>query len=272
VGISHSSRESPSTARLRLAVSAWPWLAGAADRATRASCALFVVLAIPLLGVFLLRVALSLDLASLPAALLGVALGALAADGITGLVHWACDSWGSPETPWIGPSLIDAFREHHREPGRMLRSHWIEGNREPAISATAALLLLSLPEARDLLEGQPLLAGFLGSFIAYGAAANQLHRWAHAERPPSIIRMLQRAGLILSPRGHRLHHAGDRTRAYCIATGWLNPVLDATGAWRGLEHGISRLTGIAPRRPGAQNATTGADRPATDEREGRIRT
>ena len=53
-------------------------------------------------------------------ALAGLWLGAWTADLVTGVVHWACDTWGSTRTPVVGGTLIRAFREHHEAPRAML--------------------------------------------------------------------------------------------------------------------------------------------------------
>lgn len=213
----------------------------------RAACGAGIVLAIPLGAVHAVRLLATLEAKDVGAAALAALCGALAADAITGFVHWACDTWGDERTPWLGPTLIRAFREHHRDPRAMLAHDWIEVNREPALAATAALLLLWLPALQRALEGRPAAYAFVCSFVAYSAAANQLHRWAHMERPPGPVRWLQRCGSILSPERHARHHRAPRTSAYCISTGWLNPLLDASGFWRALESVVTQLTGAGPR-------------------------
>jgi ubiquitin-conjugating enzyme E2 variant len=115
------------------------------------------------------------------------------------------------------------------------------------VAASAGLLLLALPPARDALDGNSLARAFLCSFLGLGAAANQLHGWAHAARVPAPVRWAQRLGLVLSPRRHARHHRAPHGSDYCIATGWLNPVLDGVGLWRRLERRISALCGARPR-------------------------
>lgn len=195
----------------------------------------------------LVLLAASLYAGSAPLALAGALVGALAADALTGLVHWSCDTWGDERTPWLGPMLIRAFREHHESPGRMLEHDWIHVNREPCLAAAAAWGLLWLPAARHALAAHPFGYALLCAFITYGAAANQLHAWAHVDRPPALVRLAQRCGLVLSPARHARHHRSQGTQAYCISTGWLNPLLDRTGFWRGLERTLSRLTGARTR-------------------------
>jgi len=67
-------------------------------------------------------------------------------------------------------------------------------------------------------------------FTALGAlAANQCHKWAHAEpgEVPATARLLQRLRLILPPAGHARHHRPPFDRDYCTAAGWLNAPLNA---------------------------------------------
>ena len=37
-------------------------------------------------------------------------------DWVSGMLHWACDTWGRFETPIFGPTLIRSFRMHHVDP------------------------------------------------------------------------------------------------------------------------------------------------------------
>ena len=58
--------------------------------------------------------------------------------------------------------------------------------------------------------------------------------------------------LILNKAKHLPHHKGlfedpESYHAYCITTGWLNPLLEAVKFWDHLESLITRVTGIEPR-------------------------
>src|SRR5688500_3037660 len=39
--------------------------------------------------------------------------GLVAADFLSGLVHWAADTWGRDDLPVVGPLLLVPFRVHH---------------------------------------------------------------------------------------------------------------------------------------------------------------
>ncbi len=177
----------------------------------------------------------------------GLLLGVLVADAITGLVHWACDTWGDEDTPWIGESVIRSFHQHHATPLAMLDHDWIDVNGQPAAGACLGFAVMTLPPLDVWLGAHPLLyAGFV-SLGLVGAAANQLHQWSHDPAPPRLVRRLQRRGWILSPHRHGRHHRAPHESDYCITSGWLNPPLDAIGFWRALERGVTRLSGAEPR-------------------------
>ncbi len=177
----------------------------------------------------------------------GVLAGILAADLVTGVLHWACDTWGDEHTPWIGASLIRSFREHHRSPRAMLDHHWIEVNGQGAAATGAGFLLWMLADAALPLQLGGFGFAFLWSLLSFSALTNQVHRWAHMETPPALVRRLQDAGLFLSRSGHDPHHCAPHMTGYCIFTGWCNGPLDRLGVWRHLERSITLVTGARPR-------------------------
>jgi len=234
-------------------------LARARPRVARPGFALAIAAALALAVVHLALWSAWHGAAAWPAALAGVGLGLLAADFVSGGVHWACDTWGSEDTPWVGRALIHSFREHHRQPLAMLRGDWTEVNGEAATAAGLAYLALALPPAQDAMGERPLLYAFLVALIGGAGYANQIHRWAHHPRPPRAVRWLQRRGLVLPPRRHARHHRAPHTRAYCITGGWLDGVLDGFGFWRALEDTVARVTGAEPRAGGPRPAIVGRD-------------
>lgn len=183
----------------------------------------------------------------LPACLLGCVAGVLAADFATAVVHWACDTWGGSDTPYVGATLIRSFREHHHSPQAMLAHDWIEVNGEAAVTALAALVLFLPALVWPHASGDLFFTSFLWALLSFSAFTNQLHQWAHQPSPPRLVARLQQLGLLLSAVRHDQHHRAPHLTNYCISTGWLNGVLDTLNFWRGLEGMISRLTGAKAR-------------------------
>jgi ubiquitin-conjugating enzyme E2 variant len=163
------------------------------------------------------------------------------ADLVSGLVHWGFDSWGDFDTPLVGRLAIRAFRQHHLDPGVMLRHDFIETNGH---NITLALTLT--------LAGLCLAPGFVALCLLMMALCvsftSQIHKWAHTPRPPRLVRLLQRTGLLLSPAHHQRHHLGPHDSHYCITVGWLNLPLDRLRLFDRLERLIVRTTGAQPRR------------------------
>jgi hypothetical protein len=168
--------------------------------------------------------------------LLGLAL----ADFISGLVHWAADTFGSARTPVFG-NFVSTFRVHHLDPEDITRHDPIEANADVFLfSAPVHLGLLLF--VRDAFVLWLLFGLFLASY-----PNSQIHKWAHLQQRPRWVTRLQQLRLLLSPHRHAHHHSGTHTTDYCITTGWLNPLLDATRFFRGLEWLLARF-GVEPTR------------------------
>jgi plasmanylethanolamine desaturase len=148
------------------------------------------------------------------------AVGLVAADLLSGLVHWAFDTWGSPSTPGVGRTFIVPFRIHHSDPQDITHHGFIATNGHNCLAAVS-----------------------LGTF-----GTNQFHKWAHQPQVSPAIAWLQRHHLVLNPEHHEVHHTRPFDQHYCITTGWLNEPLRKVGFFRGLERLISAATGAVPRR------------------------
>jgi len=167
---------------------------------------------------------------------LAIPLGILAGDLVSGIVHWAADTYGSEDTPLIGPSLVKPFRLHHVYPRDICRHGLVEltGN----VCILAVPLLSICLYLLWLIPGSALLAFSvicLALMSAATVATNHFHKWAHQESPSSFARWLQRKRLVLEPRHHSVHHTQPFTVNYCITTGWLNPILNKLKFFRRLE-------------------------------------
>jgi hypothetical protein len=179
---------------------------------------------------------------------LAIPLGIVGGDFISGIVHWAADTYGSEDMPVIGPSLVKPFRLHHIYPRDICTHGLVEttGNvcilAVPALSACLYLMWL-IPESAWL-------AFAVVSFALMAAATvatNQFHKWAHQENPSAFARWLQRKRLVLEPKHHKQHHTQPFDVNYCITNGWLNPLLNRLKFFRRLEAAIG-LFGVETAR------------------------
>lgn len=175
-----------------------------------------------------------------------VLLGYLAADFVSGFVHWMADTWGSTDMPLIGKALIRPFREHHVDEKAITRHDFIETNgNNCAISIPVALMCVAMPHTSSMWV---FLASFLGSMIFWVMATNQFHKWSHLDDPPAAIAFFQRVHLILPPAHHHIHHTAPYNKYYCITVGWLNKPLLMIAFFPTLERLVTWATGLLPRQ------------------------
>lgn len=176
---------------------------------------------------------------------LAVLCGMLAADFLSGLIHWSADTWGSETMPIIGRRLLHPFRVHHVNPGDFLNRRFIDTNGDTALLVIPVMLGATLIP----LDGawQYLAAVSITGFGAIGLLTNQIHQWAHMQRPPLPVRLLQNCRLILNRSDHERHHNQPYVSNYCIATGWCNRPLEAIFFFRRMEQFVSCVTGLQPR-------------------------
>lgn len=185
---------------------------------------------------------------------LAVFVGLLAADFVSGFVHWLGDTWGSIDMPVLGQAFIRPFREHHVDPKAITRHDFFETNGNNCF--------VSIPVVAYTAFGG--WAGEAGLFLATVLLAmtfwvfltNQIHKWSHTDAPPAWIAALQRAHLILPPAHHQVHHTAPYHRYYCITNGWMNPVLDRIGFFPRLERVVTAVTGLRAREEDQIRTTT----------------
>jgi ubiquitin-conjugating enzyme E2 variant len=171
--------------------------------------------------------------------------GLIAADLVSGIVHWTADTWGSETMPVLGRRFVRPFRVHHVNPDDFLRRDLIDTNGDVAMIVSFFLVLAFwLPLEKGWGQAAAL---FLVSFCLGGLPTNQVHQWAHMPNPPRLVRRLQQWGLILSHTAHQRHHSPPYVRNYCIATGWCNPLLMAIDFFPRMERLVSRISGLQPR-------------------------
>ena len=169
--------------------------------------------------------------------LLAMATGYLLADLLTGFVHWFCDTFFDEATPLLGPGLIAPFREHHRDPMLMTRHGFLELTGS-SFRGLAPLLGLFVWRGGALTAP---VNGFVLALAAGAVATNLFHRWAHDPSPPAPARILQRMGIVLTHSRHARHHQPPYAAAYCVTSGWMNPLCERLKLWTRAEAVLTAL-------------------------------
>lgn len=175
-----------------------------------------------------------------------VAAGLYLADLASGILHWAFDTWFSPEVVQVRRMVLKV-REHHIYPGRIFKHSFTE---DAGVLSWIALLVLAPLLAWAAIAGPAGLAGYaLCAAVVFDPLLVfmlEFHKCGHRPRGPAWVRALQRVGLVL-PVGHHLrHHSGNHDDNYCTINGWADKTLGRIGFFRGLEWAIHRLTRAYP--------------------------
>ena len=129
--------------------------------------------------------------------------------------------------PRISPfeRLVYDFKNHHPRPEAL-------GRRPFLVQIGSTIIFVALP-ASGLLNVVALalqLPGWLiaGSVVLIigGTLAQYFHGTLHREDNPWIVNTARRAGLLMTPEAHALHHETLR-RDFATNTGWSNPLVNA---------------------------------------------
>ena len=177
--------------------------------------------------------------------LLQIAICVIAADFITGLVHWWEDAYGKPSWPIIGKHVIEPNLIHHKDPTAMTRGTFFDRNWQPL---TAALIASGVAR---------LVLGYLDWRVtltfALAGLGNEVHCWQHLplRQVPKPARLLQEIGILQSRVQHAHHHRHPYAKNYCTLTNFTNAVLERVAFWRWLEAAIAGI-GITPNRLSAE--------------------
>jgi ubiquitin-conjugating enzyme E2 variant len=195
----------------------------------------------------LLRHLLQIDMTVLFAVtgILAFIFSALLSDLVSGTVHWACDTWGTINTPFMGRLFIRQFREHHSDAEEITRHDFVETN---GTNAFLALIPISISYAMPWDPENPSLFVWIFDIVGFGLAlfttfTSQAHKWAHTEKVPSYVHIMQKMRIVLSKEHHAVHHQPPHRHHYSITGGWVDRWLERYSVFRRLEAAITRLTG-----------------------------
>ena len=182
-----------------------------------------------------------------------VILGLFIADFVSGLLHWAFDTWFDEEN-WFFRDIVLIVREHHIRPKQIFEYRF---SKEVGRSSWVALLLtgwgfiVALVAWPNGAGPAATLAVVMGLVVSAGVVMMyECHKhFGHNPRPGRLLRTLQAMHLVLSPKHHIAgHHRPNFDQDYCLINGWADRTLGALGVWRGLEKLVSVATGAEPRR------------------------
>eukprot|EP00756_Hemistasia_phaeocysticola_P048127 Hpha_TRINITY_DN22568_c0_g1::TRINITY_DN22568_c0_g1_i1::g.185089::m.185089/K20656/TMEM189; transmembrane protein 189 len=177
-----------------------------------------------------------------PAGVMATLLALLVADFLSGLVHWACDTYGSVDSP--AGVVLRSFREHHLDATAITRHDFIEVNGDTFALCVPVLFGLTVSPPGAV----PLFArAFLQALAVFVAFTNEFHKTAHLSELGKLRGLLVDSGLVITKARHNLHHQGLHDTHYCITTGWMNAPLEAICFWRAAEKFVMALTGVVPR-------------------------
>src|SRR5689334_851211 len=124
---------------------------------------------------------------ALPWIALAALLGFLAADLVTGTLHWMCDTYFAEDTPIIGAAVIESFREHHRDQLAMTRRAFLRVSNSNVIATSLVLALVWLRRAVGEASASIFADAWITSLACALTLTNQFHKWAHLPRVPRAV-------------------------------------------------------------------------------------
>lgn len=164
------------------------------------------------------------------------------ADFGSGVFHWSVDNYGNGKTPIMG-SMIAAFQGHHSAPWTICERGFCNNVYKLCIPFGP----LTMGPLYFLLHDQyPSVVWFLTVFCALEIMSQEFHKWSHQlkSQVPGWVNRLQEWGVTIARAPHAQHHLAPYDGNYCIISGICNPLLDQTGFFRRLEHGIYKWNGV----------------------------
>lgn len=178
-----------------------------------------------------------------------IVIGLFMADFISGLLHWAFDTWFDEDMASFA-RLVVIVREHHIYPQNIFQYRFREESGPislASLSFTApvyAVVMIGFdkPTAGGLVA---ILACLIVSFCM--ALMLQCHKLGHRRTKSKVLQLLQKLHLLMHPGHHCQHHRDNHDIRYCLINGWADLVMDKIRFWRGLERVLVKVTGAVPR-------------------------
>jgi ubiquitin-conjugating enzyme E2 variant len=167
------------------------------------------------------------------------------ADFLTGLAHWAEDTYCLDGYPLVGKLICEPNIDHHVDPTLMVKTGtFVSRNKLQWLACLGAFLFLWFLGLGGITAFTVLLIASFG---------NEVHRWNHTNDVNKFAAFIKDSGLIQSRRQHSLHHRPPNTSYYCVLGSLTNSVLEFFDFWRKLEWALKSVFGLTPKREGRRD-------------------
>lgn len=160
------------------------------------------------------------------------------ADFLMGLYHWIKDTYFTPLTPIIGKIFIWNSRLHHIKP--LYVTTFSDWNIFINSALWTSIWIIPL-----ILYYGPTI--FILTLFFIISINDIIHKYAHLQSQPYLIKILQKFKIIQSCDEHHIHHLFPYIMNYCPISPYLNIILENINFWRILENIILYFFKIKPR-------------------------
>ncbi len=176
---------------------------------------------------------------------LQVVSGYLLADFLIAFFHWYEDTYIDYNTKNPLLKSIGKYNTLHHFYPRSIVSNSFLGNIDISLKFTIIFLLIIYILNKDLLINYWIFFLVLSIF---SILSNYLHKITHQRdcENNSIIKFLQKIGLIMSHNEHSIHHAVNSSIKFGVINDYTNYIYDYLDIWRKLENTIKFIFGISP--------------------------
>ena len=171
-------------------------------------------------------------------------IGYLIATLATGIIHFVFDNYFSENTPILG-FIVDEFRKHHTDPGKIAREDNLQCLITTFLSANLVLPIVLLTIFK--FNFNPILMNIFLSSTVFMCITNLVHRQNHLKdinNIPYWHKFMYNKGIFQSPQEHQIHHTAPHNKSFCILSDIFNPFLNRKDFWKKTTVVVKKITGV----------------------------